>query len=340
MILRTEPLYIEANFGPTLIDNNLVVGNEKDLGIRSHSGGTILAHNLLVNFSAEYDIQHFGNDEPHGGRNASLLKPHTLTQVGRPGVLNVENSVYNNVFIGGPAFKSFMEGETNRYEYNVLFDGADSLTNMSPTNQFNSDFASDYKWEKEDAQSAFASFNLGEQIKKVEPPMINTELIGLISTAQQGIEDWEGGALNLNTDFNLQERNEVIPGPLAQVADGRNQLSWSTDKSLTPTEYLNDVHYYTAQEDQEDSFTFSVASDTLQIGENIVINTRKGQFLTRVRLGNPGIGVIQTITNTDQEKDQLVMKTDELNLQPGFHFLQIKDDVKMQFIPLILLPNQ
>ncbi len=64
-------IFLEMDHGPTLVDNNVLVGPS----VRSNSEATVFAHNLFVDCGYDYS--------PDTGRRSEYYSPHTTKVVGR-----------------------------------------------------------------------------------------------------------------------------------------------------------------------------------------------------------------------------------------------------------------
>ncbi len=225
-------LYLEANVGPILVDNNIIV-EVQGRTTTMHSGGCVFAHNLFINSTYGFDIQPFG--EGGAARDAYTLKPHTMesTNVGI-GVEPVYNQMYNNIFAGGGGPKKFSanSGAGNKVDHNLYIGGTKPST--AHTNSYTSSF--DFTHKIDDTETGIdITFEIDDSYKDHQTPTVNADLVGNIPHAEQTIEDKNGNPITVNTDFVMANRtaNPVV-GPLEGIQTGENKISIGTAIKATP----------------------------------------------------------------------------------------------------------
>jgi len=199
-------IFLEMNHGPSLVDNNVVVGK----GIRSNSEATIFAHNLFVGcrFAMVSDTR----------RASQFYRPHTAHVVGRKHGIPRDDRWFNNIFIR-TGLGQLKKAPGYAADYNVFLAGAakstfgdeHSLVDPAPV---------DLALEHEDF-GARLTFTLHQDLTRMKAPWVNPELLGLFPTAGQTIEDALGRPITVDTDFDGRKRRRAIPGPFADPRPGR-----------------------------------------------------------------------------------------------------------------------
>ncbi len=222
-----DAIWLEANFGPNLLDNNIFVGNGSDRGIDCHSGGTILAHNLLYRCHINYGIQYFDQVSGGEGRGAYVVNPHTAEIYLFTNVQNVYNKVYNNIIAGFSTSSNFFaySDEGGVINNNLYMEGAP----LSPggTDATESDASIDFNI-SETPTSATVSFTMDDSFQDMNTPLVTNELIGRIPLPRQGIEDQFGNPITVNGDYDLSMRDSTpTVGPIEDLVVGENVLDWS-----------------------------------------------------------------------------------------------------------------
>lgn len=227
-------LYLEANVGPTLVDNNIIV-EENNRSIMVQSGGSIFAHNLFINSNFYFSIQQFDNGGS-GARQAYTLKPHTMeiTNIGQKVELEY-NQLYNNIFAGaqGPINFSSNSGTGNIVDNNLYIDGTTPAN--AHTNPYVSSFDFTHSISNTDNGLDF-SFEFDTSFSGLSTPVVNADLVGVIPYASQTIEDKEANPITVNYDFNMLDRSDKNPviGPLENIVKGTNSISINTTILPTP----------------------------------------------------------------------------------------------------------
>lgn len=222
--MTTTCLFLEANIGPTLVDNNIII-DRCDKNIQIFSGGTVLAHNLFINSNFLFQIQEFDNGGS-GARMAYTLKPNTLimNNIGHK-VEIVNNKIYNNIFAGGngPINLNRNTAEGSIVDFNIYING--TTPSSEHTNSYTLLSAISYETSPKENGIAFL-LKMEESITHLKSPTINSKLIGIIPLAGQSIANENGVAITVNYDFNKKQRripNPII-GPLSNLKMGNNLI--------------------------------------------------------------------------------------------------------------------
>jgi alpha-L-arabinofuranosidase len=229
--LTTTVIFLEANFGPSLVDNNIIVESTgKSIFVASQ--GSIFAHNLFLNAGFYYHLQNFDGS---GARSAYSFAKHTLTNTNTgKKVLVKYNKMYNNIFAGGagPSNFSVNSGDGNAVDYNLYMGG--TTANAAHTNVKVVAASVPYTLTNT-AMGVNFSFTMDTSFANITNPYVSNALVGFIPDCDQTIEDRFGNPIVVNKDFNLLARTAAYPkvGPLENIAMGLNSISIGTN--LVPT---------------------------------------------------------------------------------------------------------
>jgi len=212
---EAETIFLEMNHGPALIDNNVLIGR----GLKSNSEATIIAHNLLVDSKYTY--------QPDTKRRSAYYKPHTTIDVGRKTGTARDERWYNNIFIrrglddvkNAPGYAS---------DYNVFLEGAKKSSfgdEHSVVDSFVTGLTA-----KDHPLGATIAFSVNDAPFSVQGPWINSELVGVLPTVRQTIEDRHGNPITIDIDINGKKYTRHIAGPLADLRQGPNTIVWTFKK--------------------------------------------------------------------------------------------------------------
>ncbi|MHC4324700.1 MAG: right-handed parallel beta-helix repeat-containing protein, partial [Planctomycetota bacterium] len=209
---QAATLFLEMNHGPTLVDNNILIGEK----VRSNSEATVFAHNLFVDCGYQYN--------PDTKRRSAYYTPHTTKAVGTKTGTAQDEKWFNNIFIrkglddvkNAPGFTS---------DYNIFLEGAGKSSfgdEYSITEPFVTGFAHENR-----PLGVAIRFSTNETISRLKGPWVDTGLVGVFSTVGQTIEDRYGKPIRVDTDIKGKKFTEPIPGPLADIKQGNNTFGWS-----------------------------------------------------------------------------------------------------------------
>lgn len=216
---KTEAVFLEMNHGPILLDNNIFLGLTSR-GFSSNSEATVLAHNLFVNCKFSYSAD--------TNRQSQYFTPHTSIELEKKPVILQEEKWYNNLFIGaGP--DNVPAGEGYESDYNVFLEGA-KKTSFGDENSLEDPFISNYR--KEESQEGVKlTFYVNKETLRIVGPRVDGDLVGIFEISGQTIEDRNGEAISVDSDFNGLEFSRNVAGPLANLKKGINEVSWSFNAS-------------------------------------------------------------------------------------------------------------
>jgi len=217
IIYNTEAatVFLEMNHGPTLVDNNVLIGE----AVRCNSEATVFAHNLFVDCGYEY--------HPDVNRRSGYFEPHTTKTVGHKTGTARDDKWYNNIFVRrgldgvktAPGYAS---------DYNVFLEGAEK-SSFGDDNSVVDPLATGLTIE-DHPLGATITFSTSDAPLRVNGPRVNAELVGVFPTVGQTIEDRDGNPITIDTDRNGERFSRPIPGPLANLQQGKSAIAWSMRK--------------------------------------------------------------------------------------------------------------
>jgi hypothetical protein len=205
-------LFLEMDHGPTLVDNNVLIGP----AVRSNSEATVFAHNLFVDCGYDY--------RPDVNRRSEYYTPHTTRAAGRKTGTAQDDKWFNNIFVrtGLDRVKP-APGYTS--DYNVFLEGARKST-FGDEHSLVDPYVAGVAIEDR-PRAATIVFSVNEAAAALAGPRVNAELVGVFPTVGQTIEDRDGRPLEVNTDLNGEPRTRPCAGPLADLQAGRNTIVWT-----------------------------------------------------------------------------------------------------------------
>jgi len=208
---QAAAVFLEMNHGPTLVDNNVLIGG----GVRSNSEGTVFAHNLFIDcgFAMVSDT----------GRASEYYKPHTRVDVDRKHGVPRDDKWFGNIFVRrGLDMVEKAPGYVS--DYNAFLEGARKSTfgdEQSLVDQAAADV------QREDRpQRVAVSFTLSDAVARMRGPWVDADLIGVFPTVGQTIEDRHGKPIRVDIDYRGKRREHASPGPLTDAKPGRNTIVW------------------------------------------------------------------------------------------------------------------
>ncbi len=234
----TTALFLEANVGPTLVDNNVIIDKEEG-AIMVYSGGSIFAHNLFVNSNFDFRIQEFDNNGS-GARRAYTLKPHSTVRTNMGIPVEIEyNQMYNNIFLGGNGPRNFgpHTGTGNKISHNLYAYGASPGEGHEFPILKKGGFTHSLRFNSE---AATITIRIDSAYSNFETPTVSPELIGVIPNAGQSIADEYSNPIKVSWDFNKNPRRDRFPsiGPIGYLEPGTHTLTIKTPLNPTPSKRL------------------------------------------------------------------------------------------------------
>ncbi|MCL4204457.1 MAG: right-handed parallel beta-helix repeat-containing protein [Pirellulaceae bacterium] len=209
---KAASVFLEMNHGPILVDNNVLVGQ----GIRSNSEGSVFAHNLLVD--CRFDMV------SDTGRSSQYYEPHTRKVVARKHGIPSDDKWFNNIFVRrgldgvkpAPGYVS---------DYNVFLEGAKKSSFGDQHSLVDSASA---QFSREDNPLGVSiRMHVNQSLLGLKAPWVDSDLIGVLPTVGQKLEDASGQPLRVETDLFGQPRTAPVVGPWANPTPGENTLHWS-----------------------------------------------------------------------------------------------------------------
>lgn len=193
--LNGNSILLEANHGPTLIDNNIFIGGD----LEDQSEATVVVHNL---FGAGL---RFGLMD---GRTPAYFKPHTTEVAGTATHASADDKFYNNIFVGR-GLEGVPQAPGYASDYNVLYQGA----GKTPWGDAHSvTDALDVALKATSLPNGVeVTFNTNAAPKDVACPLITRDFIGLASLTKQGIENHDGSPITVDHDIIGTARDATHP---------------------------------------------------------------------------------------------------------------------------------
>ena len=204
-------VFLEMDHGPTLVDNNVLIGQP----VRANSEASIFAHNLFVNCGYDYS--------PDTERRSEYFKPHTTKLVGRKSGTAQDDLWFNNLFVR-QGLDRVKNAPGYRSDYNVFLEGAKPSTFGDEHSVVAPDITG--LTIKSDSKGATITFSVTDAALRAKGPQVNAGLVGVFSTTCQTIEDRSGRSIAVDRDINGREFSACIAGPLADLKPGRNVIRW------------------------------------------------------------------------------------------------------------------
>jgi alpha-N-arabinofuranosidase len=242
-------IHLEMNHGPMLLDHNIFVGDTSGVaakgadfsqhkgGVNTSTDGVVYAHNLFVDANQAYT--------EFTTRSADYFKPHTAIKAGSRDGTHREDKWFNNIFIrrgldhipylryvaipgAGSALKikaeDFMGAPGMLVDYNLFLEAANG-SSFGDAHSVVDSFPTEFKIESRPS-GVTIQFLMNKAYRKVKSPMVDQSLVGIFSTTGQTIEDKDGRAITVNTDFNGKVFEKPTVGPISNLSEGANMISW------------------------------------------------------------------------------------------------------------------
>ncbi len=222
-------IFIEADHGPLLIDNNILV----DSPMMSDSERVILAHNLFCNSGIRY--------QKRDSRSSGYFLPHTLKQVKTlPAASRTGDRYYNNIFIavgadrlhskrGAASSTDPVNPQDYRSAGNVYYNGAPRQP-WDESGIENQTFHASCKMQSL-ADGAILQLTVDRSVLALQDPLVDTAFVGPYSIIDQGMEQHDGSPIRLDHDYFGALRNTTHPraGPFEHLKPGPNTFTLRAD---------------------------------------------------------------------------------------------------------------
>ncbi|MBN2593117.1 MAG: right-handed parallel beta-helix repeat-containing protein [Sedimentisphaerales bacterium] len=208
---QAATIFLEMNHGPTLVDNNILIGKE----VRSNSEATVFAHNLFVDCGYKY--------YPDIKRRSAYYTPHTTKTVGRKTGTAQDEKWFNNIFTR-QGLDDVKDAPNYKSDYNIFLEGAQK-SSFGDEHSIVESFVTGFTIENHPL-GATIKFSLNDVVSRLKGPLVDAELVGVFSTVGQTIEDRFGNPIKVDTDINGKKFTEPVAGPMWDIQSGNNTLEW------------------------------------------------------------------------------------------------------------------
>jgi parallel beta-helix repeat protein len=209
---QAAAIFLEMNHGPTLLDNNVVIGG----GFRSNSENTVIAHNLLVDMPCEYVSD--------TNRRSQYFTPHTTILAGKRTGVPQNDKWYNNIFIR-TGLATVKESPGFAADGNVYLEGADKSRfgdNVCLVKPEATKFLT-----RDQPRGAEIRWVCDDDLLLEDAPWVDADLIGVVPIANQTIEDRFGNPIRIDADLLGTKRTRPVAGPLATLEPGVHIIRWT-----------------------------------------------------------------------------------------------------------------
>jgi len=214
-----EGLKLEVNFGPLIVDNNVIIRSR----VMEEGDGTIFAHNLFYGCSFHFSAS--------PKRIVPYYKPHSTVRAGKTGPTLRHQRIYNNIIIGGAGLGSggLIRNKADASGFivnnNVYLDGAGKFPNQDSASVV--DAAKTNTEFKAGDRSITLKVNIPSSVFKGTHPLITSKLIGKVPLADMFMEHPDGKRLNIVADYygKAIDPAKVMPGPFQNIRKGENRFT-------------------------------------------------------------------------------------------------------------------
>ena len=208
---QAATVFLEMNHGPTLVDNNILIGEK----VRSNSEATVFAHNLFVDCGYQYN--------PDTKRRSAYYTPHTTKSVGTKTGTAQDEKWFNNIFIR-QGLDDVKDAPGCTSDYNIFLEGA-GKSSFGEEHSIVDPFVTGFTHESYPL-GVTIKFSLNDSASHLKGPWVDAELVGVFSTVGQTIEDRSGNPIRVDTDINGKTFADPIAGPLVNIQQGKNTFEW------------------------------------------------------------------------------------------------------------------
>ena len=209
---QAATVFLEMDHGPTLVDNNILIGKE----VRSNSEATVFAHNLFVDCGYRYN--------PDTKRRSAYYTPHTTKAVGRKTGTAQDEKWFNNIFVR-KGLDDVKNAPGCTSDYNIFLEGAEK-SSFSDEHSIVDPFKIGFNLESHPL-GITVRFSMNDTVSNLKWPWVGAGLVGVFSTVGQTIEDRFGNPIKVDTDIKGNKFAEPVAGPLADIQQGENNFEWN-----------------------------------------------------------------------------------------------------------------
>jgi alpha-N-arabinofuranosidase len=208
---QAATVFLEMNHGPTLVDNNILIGEK----VRSNSEATVFAHNLFVDCGYQYN--------PDTKRRSAYYTPHTTKTVGTKTGTAQDEMWFNNIFVR-KGLDDVKDATGYKSDYNIFLEGA-KKSSFGDEHSIVDSFATGLIHENHPL-GVTIQFSMNDAAPSLKTPWIDPEMVGIFSTVGQTIENRYGNPIKVDTDISGKKFTIPIAGPLADIQQGKNTFEW------------------------------------------------------------------------------------------------------------------
>ena len=208
-------VFLEMNHGPTVVDNNVLVGQS----VRSNSEATVFAHNLFVDCGYDY--------HPDVKRRSGFFEPHTTRPAGRKTGTAQDDKWFNNIFVR-KGLNGVKPAPGYVSDFNVFLEGA-KPSSFGDGHSITTDDGARFSITGSE-HGATVTFSVNEAVRSLRGPLVDAALVGVFPTVGQTMEDRYGKPITISADIHQQPFPVPHAGPSAKLATGENRISWSLKK--------------------------------------------------------------------------------------------------------------
>lgn len=214
-------IYLEMNHGPILVDNNVIYRER----IRQHSSSsTVYAHNLFFNCDFNFTLDN--------SRSPGAYTPHTRIDKGNRLVSHRDTKWFNNIFVGkglatGNGVSRVSPGD--EADYNLFLDEAQPSSFGDENSVAAAAFNVPNRLE-DTPLGVEITFTVNDAPESMTPERVTAQKVGTFDYAGQTIETVYGTPISVDTDFNGRPFSPIKVGPLADIAQGANTISWQYEQ--------------------------------------------------------------------------------------------------------------
>jgi alpha-L-arabinofuranosidase len=209
---QAATVFLEMNHGPTLVDNNVLIGP----AVRSNSEATVFAHNLFVDCGYNY--------HPDTKRQAGYYEPHTTRPAGRKTGTAQDDKWFNNLFVRqgldrvktAPGYQS---------DHNAFLEGA-KPSSFGDKNSVVTPYAAKLSV-ADQPLGVTVTFSVNDVAQGLRGPQVDAAFVGVFPTVGQAMEDRFGNPIKVHQDINGEPFLETSAGPLGNLKTGENRITWS-----------------------------------------------------------------------------------------------------------------
>jgi len=209
---QAATVFLEMNHGPTLVDNNILIGET----VQSNSEATVFAHNLFVDCGYRYN--------PDTNRRSAYYTPHTMKMINTKTGTAQDEKWFNNIFIRR-GLDNVKDAPGYTSDYNIFLEGA-GKSSFGDEHSIVEPFETKVNLEG-NPLGVTISFAMNDAVSRLKGPWVDADLVGVFSTVGQTIEDRFGNPIRVDTDINGKKFVKPVAGPLADIHQGKNTFEWT-----------------------------------------------------------------------------------------------------------------